>query len=198
MRKSVLICFALLMVFSNAEATTGISGRVAWHGVLIEGVTIRAYADVAKMVAGRPVAVSQPTATDGTYQLDLPPGRYVLTARDFDGEPQAGRYFSYYNGSPIQVFQGRRTHVGFNLVRIPEPVAPQASKRSGLTGTVSFQGAPLEKSYLYVYKDAAKRFKGPAYFIQPVADGDFRLRLPPGDYYLLARKRVKGGAVWSD
>lgn len=160
MRKSVLICFALLMVFSNAEATTGISGRVAWHGVLIEGVTIRAYADVAKMVAGRPVAVSQPTATDGTYQLDLPPGRYVLTARDFDGEPQAGRYFSYYNGSPIQVFQGRRTHVGFNLVRIPEPVAPQASKRSGLTGTVSFQGAPSKNHTCMSIKMRPKGLRG--------------------------------------
>jgi len=58
---------------------------------------------------------------------------------------------------------------------------------------ITFQGEPLEKSYLYVYKDADKGFKGPPYFIQPVADGNFRLRLPPGDYFLLARKRAKGG-----
>ena len=193
MKKTIFICFALLLVFSMAQAATGLSGRVAWHGELIEGVTVRAYKSVADLVTGEAVADSQPTATDGTYQLDLPPGRYVLTARDFEGAAQAGRHFSYYNGSPVKVVAGRRTHVGFNLIRIPEPVAPQSGKRSGLKGKLSFQGEPLEKSYLYVYKDSTKGFKGPAYFIQPVADGNFRLRLPPGDYFLLARKRAKGG-----
>lgn len=193
MNKSLWLAVALLLTFSVAEAATGISGRVAWRGELIEGVTIRAYKSVADLVAGKVVAASQPTITDGTYQLDLPPGRYVLTASDYDGEPVPGRHFCYYSGSPVKVVPDRLTHVGFNLVRIPQPVAPQAGKRSGLKGKVSFQGDPLEKSYLYVYKDAAKGFKGPAYFIQPVADGNFRLRLPPGDYFLLARKRAKGG-----
>jgi hypothetical protein len=193
MKKTILICFSLLLTLSTAHAATGISGRVAWHGVLIEGLTVRAYKDVAKLVADEPVAVSEPTATDGTYRLELSPGSYVLTARDFTGAPQAGRYFSYYNGSPVRVVSGRMTHVGFNLIKIPEAVASEATKRSGLKGKVTFQGEPLEKSYLYVYKDATKGFKGPAYFIQPVADGDFRLRLPPGEYFLLARKRLKGG-----
>ena len=193
MKKTLLLSIALLMVFSMAEAATGVSGRVAWRGVLIEGVTIRAYKSIAALVAGEVVAASQPTATDGTYQLDLPPGRYVMTARDYDKDPQPGRHFCYYSGSPIQVVEGRRTHVGFNLVRIPETVAAQSGQRSGLKGKVSFQGEPLEKAYLYVYKDTKKGFKGPAYFIQPVADGNFRLRLPPGEYFLLARKRAKGG-----
>ena len=193
MKKLLLICAILFLSFSMAEATTGISGRVAWRGELIEGVTIRAYKNVDDLVAGKVIAASRPTATDGTYQLELPPGRYVMTARDFEGEPQAGRHFCYYSGSPIQVVQDHRTHVGFNLIRIPEQITSQSGKRSGLKGKVSFQGEPLEKSYLYVYKDAAKGFKGPAYFIQPVAEGNFRLRLPPGEYFLLARKRAKGG-----
>lgn len=193
MKKTLLLSIALFMVFSSAEAATGVSGRVAWRGVLIEGVTIRAYKSVDALVAGEVVAASQPTATDGTYQLDLPPGRYVMTARNFTETPQPGRYYCYYSGSPIQVVEGRRTHVGFNLIKIPETVDTQAAKRSGLQGKISFQDEPLEKSYLYVYKDAAKGFKGPAYFIQPVADGNFRLRLPPGEYFLLARKRAKGG-----
>lgn len=193
MNKTFVMCIALLLVCASAQAATGISGRVAWRGELVEGVTVRAYDSVAGLAAGEVVAASQPTATDGTYQLDLPPGRYVLTARDYDGAPTPGRHYCYYSGSPVQVVQGRRTHVGFNLIRIPETVAPQMGQRSGLKGNISFQGAPLEKSYLYVYKDAAKGFKGPAYFIQPVADGTFRLRLPPGEYFLLARKRAKGG-----
>ena len=193
MKKSLLLSIMLLTVFGAAEAATGVSGRVAWRGELIEGVTIRAYKSVDHLVADEVVAASQPTATDGTYTLDLPPGRYVMTARDFSNEPQPGKHFCYYSGSPIQVVEGRRTHVGFNLIRIPETVATESGQRSALKGKVSFQGEPLEKSYLYVYKDAKKDFKGPAYFIQPVADGNFRLRLPPGEYFLLARKRIKGG-----
>lgn len=193
MKRTLFIGILLLLFVSCANAATGVSGRVAWRGELIEGVTIRAYKSIAALVAGDVVAASKPTATDGTYQLDLPPGSYVMTARDYDAEPQPGKHFCYYSGSPIKVVEGRKTHVGFNLIRIPEPVAAQAGKRSGLKGRVTFQGDPLEKSYLYVYKDAAKGFKGPAYFIQPVADGTFRLRLPPGEYYLLARKRAKGG-----
>ena len=193
MNKTLLLTIVLMMFVSVAIAGTGVSGRVAWRGELIEGVTIRAYKSIDALVAGEVVAASQPTATDGTYSLELPPGRYVMTARDYNDAPQPGKHFCYYSGSPIQVTEGRRTHVGFNLVRIPETVAAESGKRSGVKGKISFQGEPLEKSYLYVYKDAKKDFKGPAYFIQPVAKGDFRLRLPPGEYFLLARKRVKGG-----
>jgi hypothetical protein len=174
-------------------AASGVKGRAAWRGELVPGISVRAYRAVADIALGKVVGVAKTTALDGTYNLDLPPGEYFLTARDYDGEPQAGNHFCYYSGSPIRVDTDRYTNVGFNLIKVPEATAPKKGKRSGIEGEITFQGTPLERVYLYVYKDPSKGFKGPGYLVHPVEKGRFRLRLPPGDYYLLARKRLKGG-----
>ncbi len=191
--------FALLLILSgslsalSALAESGVQGRVAWRGELVPGVRVHAYHSIPGIASGKVVAVSSPAEQDGTYRLLLPPGDYYLTARDFDGAPLPGKHFCYYSGAPVRVAEGAFTNVGFNLIRIPAEAAPIQGETSGIRGEISFQDDPLEQCYLYVYKDPSKDFKGPAYFVQPVAKGDFRLRLPPGDYYLLARKRAKGG-----
>ncbi len=178
---------------ATALADSGVRGRVAWRGELIQGVTVRAYRAVADIAGGAPVAVSAPTDLDGIYQLELAPGNYVLTAGNQTSVLKAGDLFCYYSGSPIRLSAQGYRNVGFNLIRVPEETPPTAAKRSGIYGEVSFQDQLLERSYLYVYKARGKGFKGPAYFIPPVAKGQFRLNLPPGDYYLLARKRERGG-----
>jgi len=88
---------------------------------------------------------------------------------------------------------GHFSNVGFNLIRIPPQAAPQPGGFTGIHGEISYLDKPLERVYLYVYKGAGDGFKGPGYTIVPVENGRFRLRLPPGEYYLLARKRAKGG-----
>lgn len=189
----VLILPVLLLLPLLAAADTGVRGRVAWRGELVEGVRVKAFREVAAIAAGEAVAVSAPTGLDGIYQLELEPGSYVLTASNADGVPRAGDLFCYYSGSPVRVTAGDYRNVGFNLIRIPAEAPPQEAERSGIFGELSFQGEPLEQAYLYVYRDPTKGFKGPGYFIQPVARGSFRLNLPPGEYYLLARKRARGG-----
>jgi hypothetical protein len=189
-----LFILLLLLIASHAAAASGIKGRVAWQGELVPEVKVRAYRSLAEVAADRPLAVSAPTAIDGTYRLELPPGAYYLVARDYDGaRPQPGKHFCYYSGAPVQVVENAFTHVGFNLIRIPEEAAPEQGSVSGVRGQITFEGEPLEKVYLYVYKAPVDGFKGPGHFIQPVEKGSFRLRLPPGEYFLLARKRAKGG-----
>jgi hypothetical protein len=182
----------LVLIAVQAEGASGVKGRAAWRGELVPEVRVRAYRAIADIAAGSEVAVAAPSAVDGTYVLELPPGSYYLTARDYDGPPKPGGHFCYYSGAPVQVREGAYTNVGFNLIRIPEESPPIAG-RSGLRGEITFEGELLEHCYLYVYNTAEDGFKGPGYFIQPVEKGRFRLRLPPGDYYLLARKRAKGG-----
>lgn len=183
----------LLLVSTSVLAETGVHGRIAWRGELVPGVSVRAYRSIEDIARGKEVAVSSPSQTDGTYSLTLPPGNYYLTARDYDGKPQPGKHFCYYSGSPVRVAPDHQTTVGFNLIKVPEEKIAVAAGSSGIKGELSFQDEPLEKAYLYVYKDPSRGFKGPGYFVQPVAKGSFRLRLPPGEYYLLARKRAKGG-----
>ncbi len=183
----------LLLLALPALADSGVQGRVAWRGELIPDIRVRAYPSIADIGLGKELAVSNPSDMDGTYRLALPPGEYYLTARDYEDTPKANGHFCYYSGAPVRVNAGAFTNVGFNLVKIPAATPPDKGDQTGIRGQVSYQGEPLEECYLYVYKDSSKGFKGPAYFVQPVAKGSFRLRLPPGEYYFLARKRARGG-----
>ena len=192
-RLPLYLLLGLLLLPELALAASGVRGRVAWRGELIEGITVKAYRQIADIAEDKLVAAASPTGLDGIYQLDLAPGSYYLTAGNNQGPFKPGDLFCYYSGAPIQVTAENYRNVGFNLIKVPEEGPPQASERSGLRGEISYQGAPLEKVYLYVYKDPGKGFKGPGYFVQPVANGQFRLNLPPGEYYLLARKRLRGG-----
>lgn len=191
--RPLLLSVLVSLISVTAFAESGVRGRVAWRGELIPEIRVRAYRQIADIAQGKVVAVSAPTDLDGLYQLDLQPGSYVLTASNGSAPLKPGDLFCYYSGSPVQVPADGYRNVGFNLIRVPELQPVKEAARSGIYGQLSYQGEPLEKAYLYVYKDPSKHFKGPGYFIQPVARGDFRLNLPPGDYYLLARKRMQGG-----
>ncbi len=186
-------CTLICLLAVPAFADSGVRGRVAWRGELIPEITVQAYRQIEDIAGAKPIAVSAPTDLDGIYQLELAPGNYVLTASSRSGLLKPGDLFCYYSGSPIQVPAHGYRNVGFNLIRVPDEEAVKEAERSGIYGQLSYQGELLEKAYLYVYKDPSKGFKGPGYFIQPVLRGSFRLNLPPGDYYLLARKRARGG-----
>ncbi|UWZ79932.1 DUF4198 domain-containing protein [Geoalkalibacter halelectricus] len=191
--RPMIISVVLLLFALSAWAESGVQGRVAWQGELVEGVRVHAYRAVADIPAGRSVAVSAPVDVDGSYRLALEPGEYYLVARDFEGAPAPGDHFCYYSGAPVRVSPGHYTNVGFNLIRLGETPAPQTGGMSGIEGRITFEEQLLERVYLYVYTDPSRGFKGPGYLIQPVESGQFRLRLPPGEYWVLARKRAQGG-----
>lgn len=192
-RINTIIPLLLTLLATSALAASGVKGRAAWRGELVPDIRVSAYRAIADIAAGKVVATSAPAELDGSYSLDLPPGDYYLTARDFTGAATPGKHFCYYSGAPVRVSAGNYSNVGFNLIRIPVEAPQQPAPTSGIRGEITFQGELLEKAYLYVYKDPGKDFKTPPYFLQPVEKGSFRLRLPPGDYYLLVRKRAKGG-----
>jgi hypothetical protein len=180
-------------VSGTAWAASGVQGRASWRGEVIPGIVVRAYRSIPDIAAGKVLAETAPAGKDGIYRLELPPGSYYLTARDGSGPLRPGNYFCYYNGAPVQVVANGFRNVGFNLIRVPHEAPAEKAQRSGIRGEITFQDAPLERSYLYVYQEVDKGFKGPGYLIQPVEKGKFRINLPPGKYWLLARKRVRGG-----
>lgn len=189
----LLVFCCSCLIAAPVFAASGTRGRVAWRTELIEGITVKAYRSVEDISRGAPVATSAPSDQDGVYQLDLPPGKYYLTATSRDGETQPGDLFGYFNGSPLQVPAEGYRNVGFNLIKVPEETLAKESSRSGVYGDITYQDGPIERVYLYVYTDPGSGFKGLGYFVQPVEKGRFRINLPPGDYYFLARKRARGG-----
>jgi len=188
-----MLLHVLLLIATQALALSGVKGGTSWRGEGIAGLQVRAYRSLDDMAQDRSVAVSDPSAADGSYTLDLPPGRYYFAARNYKAEAAPGDYFCYFSGAPVEVLPGKFANVGFNLIRVPREEKSVNGAFSGISGNLTFQDKPLERAYLYVYKNPREGFKGPAYFIQPVEKGSFRLRLPPGDYWILARKRARGG-----
>jgi len=67
--------------------------------------------------------------------------------------------------------------------------------KTGITGRiVTLDGAPIAGAYVNVYPDTLSNLLGPSQYISSPtdADGRFTIDSPPGNYYVVARKRVSG------
>jgi hypothetical protein len=125
------------------------------------------------------------------YELNLKPGSYYLLARSQD-------YFAYYGRNPVTLPQAGLADV--NLALVASDVGAPAGEpfvTNGVLGQLSYQGAPLGGAMVYVYLDLTSDLKGMGYVMAGPTDaaGIFEAELPPGSYYLLARKRQSGSRV---
>lgn len=68
--------------------------------------------------------------------------------------------------------------------------------RTGLQGQIVLKesGAPLAGAFVNVYPDTISNLLGPSQFISTPTDGEgrYRIEVPPGIYYVVARKRLSG------
>ncbi len=71
--------------------------------------------------------------------------------------------------------------------------------KTGVTGKVVLveTGESLAGAYVNIYPDATSNLLGPSQFISSPTDaqGNYTLELPPGTYYVVARKRQSGRAM---
>jgi len=177
----------------------GVEGLAALRGDFVTGVVVLAFNQPGAGPKDVPVAVSTGTDDSGRYRLALKPGSYYLVAVRTAGPPwpfpgAKGDLFCYYLGNPIVVEPGKMTRVGFNMVRIGGPSSPVAGEGAGIAGQVLFEDEPLGRAYVHVYRDVSTNFRGMGLAAVPTGeDGRFRIKLPPGNYYVLARKRQGGG-----
>jgi hypothetical protein len=166
---------------------------------LVAGVVVLAFGEPGPGSKAVPLAVSAGADGSGRYRLALKPGSYHLLAVKTAGAPwpfpgAKGDLFCYYLGNPVVVEPGKMTRVGFNMVRVGDPPPPVAGEGAGIAGQVLFEDKPLGRAYVQVYRDAATNFRGLGLAAVPTGeDGRFRIKLPPGTYYVLARKRQGGG-----
>ncbi len=181
----------------------GLEGRVTVDGQVVTGGVVFAYLTYADVLAFKPFAASGATADDGSYSLDLPPGKYFVVAKKraaglADGPLSVGDALSYNGSNPITVDPGGYVHVGFSLSRKVEEVAyrdgPDPATGS-LEGVIEYQGRPLEGAGLRIFLDGADLFRGQGYSTAPPTgkSGAFRIDLlPESAFFLIVRKRAKG------
>jgi hypothetical protein len=182
-----------------AAAGPGVEGIAALRGDFVAGVVVLAFTQPGPGPGDVPVAVSPGTDDSGRYRIALKPGSYYMVAVKSAGAPwpfrgAKGDLFCYYLGNPIVVEAGRMTRVGFNMVRIGDSPPAEKADGAGIAGRVLFEDRPLGRAYVHVYRDATTNFRGMGLASVPAGeDGRFRIKLPPGKYYVLARKRQGGG-----
>jgi hypothetical protein len=172
-------------------------------GAPAENVHVYAYHRTGGAFRDLGFAASAPTASDGSFVLDLPPGRYWLLARrraggGVAGPMRKGDLFGYYPANPVTVSAGAYARVSLPATQLRLRNEPAYS--GGYRAAASIEGrilGPDGKPRAGVY---AALYDNPDLLNRPVflsdvtgEDGRYRLPVPaPGTYYLGARSGYGG------
>lgn len=188
------LLLAALLAAEFALAAGTVAGKLSFQGKGVKDASVLFYAVAGGRVTGAPDHEAPLSAEDGSFQLSLPPGQYFLVAKKIadDKNPgQEGDLYAYYGGNPVVVGEGEKINVGANLLPATRGKESRAAGGTGIKGKVVADGAPLSGARLTLYEDASTIFRGSGY-ASVVANekGEFSFNLTPGEYYLIARKRV--------
>jgi len=202
--------FLLLLLFSCSLRSGTVAGSPAGAGAVMVRASFREIPLAGVRVEFRrspvdssetPVAVGT-TDGEGIASFGIPPGKYFLSARWMkdgdDSRPVApGDRYAWFGGNPVYVDRGAPKEIYLGLEEFPEPppTVGEPAAGTGVAGRVLSGGAPVEGAsvFAYVRTETAFRDLGFAASAPTATDGSFVVDLPPGDYYLLARKRAGGG-----
>lgn len=188
--------FMVLAAASVAFAGGTIQGKASYEGQGLAGATVSLYSVAGGRITGKADYELAQTAEDGSFNLTVAPGQYFLVVKKFKdpANPGAvGDIFSYYGGNPVVVSEGETINMGVNATPI-QPL-PEKSKAggTGIRGRIFADGKPLPRTRITLYQDATTIFRGIGYASVVTNDkGEFSFSLEPGEYYVIARKRVDG------
>lgn len=189
-------------------AYSGIRGKTLLGGEPLAGALVHAYPEAGDGFRGEGMTYSV-TGRDGTFSMNLAPGRYFLVVKapdplDPGSEPGPGGFFGYYGGNPVAVTKGEWTESNIQAV---SPSPPDRGPEEGLEGAllrgvVTGPDGPVEGAAVYVYPDSSSEFRGPGLMGPRGAvpggtgpDGSFEIELPPSRFYVVASKRKNGAAL---
>ncbi len=188
---------------------SGVAGVVLSGGVPVAGVRVSAYVKPDGAFRDIGFAATGPTAADGAFQLDLPPGAYYLVARKrtaggVAGPLRKGDAFGYYAANPVTVAPGRFSRVaipvtGLRLRNVPAWSGEYAAAAFIEGRILGRDGRPRRGVYAAIYDNPD--LLGRPVFLSGATDDDGRFRLPvpvPGTYFLGARNSYGGSPVPGD
>jgi hypothetical protein len=185
----------------SAEASV----RATWKDAPLAGVRVEWRKDVSPGDPG-PVAAAT-TDAQGIARMKVPHGRWFLLAQwradgNYSRPAMSGDRFSFFGGNPVHLAGGPPREIFLSLVELTDPPAPSpadepAPAGGGVSGRVLADGVPLPDAHVFAYlrTDTAFRDMGFAASAPTGPDGSFFLDLPPGRYWLVARKRASGGVA---
>ena len=193
-RKTLLLLTLLAGLILPAPALCAgtISGKVSYQEKGLPGATVALYAVSAGRVTGPPDYAAAKTAEDGSFEVAVKPGQYFLLVRKAASDSE-GEIFAYYGGNPVVVGEGEKINVGVNGALALPVEAKTKAGGTGIRGRIYADGKPLGRARVTLYQDPSTIFRGIGYAsVLTSEQGDFSFSLEPGEYYVIARKRMDG------
>lgn len=184
----------LLGTVSVAWAGGTISGKVSSQEKGLADATVSLYAVGGERITGPADFEVTKTSADGTFEIQVKPGQYFLVVKKYKDPAKpgaAGDVYSYYGGNPVAIEEGKTINVGINAA----PIVPLPEQRrkggTGIRGKIFADGKPLGRARVTLYQDTTTIFRGIGYASTVTSEqGDFSFNLEPGEYYVIARKRI--------
>jgi hypothetical protein len=186
----------------GASAPAEASVRVSWKDAPLPGARVEWRADLSPDFPREgPVSTSD---ARGIASARIPPGRWFLSAQwradgDYARPLSPGDRFAWFGSNPVRFPPGSSTEIFLSLAEVSPPPAARGGEgeSGGVAGVVLSDGAPIADARVYAYlrTDTAFRDPGLAASGPTGPDGAFFLDLPPGRYWLVARKRAGGGTA---
>jgi len=185
---------------ASAPSVPAGQGRIKGQVVVpLEGVYLYVYKPGTDLY-GPAFAVSPPTGADGTFDMELPDGEYVVVARKHKDGTAAGPIVAGDNRSDFLKATVKGGLVEMTVVA-PVKIGDQrqlagaaADNRTGLAGRVlDSDGKPVEGARVHVY-DHVQMSERPKFVSEKTGpDGRFLIGLPAGGTYYLAARDKFGG-----
>lgn len=185
-----VLLIALTMALPQALVAGGIGGRVTYRGSGVEGVYVEVF-DRDPAIASSPVG-STNSGDGGSFSLDLPVGKYFVTARKRPGAgSSAGMLFGASGSEPLQV-SGDGTSAVTIILKESGAGAGPGEGGTHVSGRVVSRGSPVAGAFVYFYPGTEHR--GPGYAARARTDalGVYQAGLSPGSYTVTVRSG-KGG-----
>ncbi len=182
---------------------TGVAGRVTGGGAPLPDVFVSAYLRPDTGFKDLGFAASVPTAEDGSFLLELPPGRYWIVAKrrasgGVAGPLRKGDWFGVHPGNPVEVREREMTRIAIPATQIRLRNAPSYSGDYRASAYVEGRilgadGRPRAGVHAALY-DNPDLLNRPVFLSDATGpDGAYRLPVPvPGTYYLGARTGYGG------
>lgn len=184
-------CFLFLLLplsaYSSAEPTKNlkIEGRVFTRFAPLVDARVIVYKSFADLESGKVLLQSAATDANGVYNLELPPGEYLFTAR---GKQGGKEFMGYHGNNPIRIDKENVwLSVMTNEIKPPEYTEGPPS----LAGIVTYKGEPVKDAYVAVYREGTPLLKGLGFRTESnLPDGTFNLLIPPGKFTVIAKKMI--------
>ncbi|TAL16887.1 hypothetical protein EPN96_07705 [bacterium] len=165
-----------------------VEGLVSLENRGFTGARVYAYLPESFTGGGEPVpAGTAESGVNGRFSMELPEGKYILLAR-------APGKFAWFGRNPLKVSAHQR---GLSLPLVAAEGVTTAAVAEGeenIRGRVLLGGKPAAGVRVSAHLRADAGFRGQPYASSALtaSDGEYKLALDPGVYFITARKRATG------